>query len=314
MVPLALAQTLVPLAAMIWLMIGRPMTAPDMALRGVSATVLTFAVAQAGLWLALPRGTIWLLAALLLLALVVSYRRNAVMSADVASDGPIVLWGGRALTLAALGTGVAMSGIAIAGQAQVSPAIDLAFPFGEGRYLVTEGGSTGLINAHVTAAADEPGQIHAVDLVRIDSAGFRTRSSEMLAQPSDPAAYRIYGTPVIAPCGGLVEAAVDDLPDGTAPQSGPATGIGNHVRLRCVSNIVVLGNLRQGSIAVEPGRMVAKGRIIGAVGNSGDGGEPHLHIHAQRAVARGAESLSGAPVAIRFEGSSPVRNTQFAIE
>ncbi len=313
MVPMALAQTLVPLAAMIWLIAGRPATAPDMALRAVAATVLTFAAAQAGLWLALPRGTIWLLAALLLVALVVAYRRNAAASGGEASEGTIALWGGRAVTLAALGAGVALSGIAIAGQGQVSPTIDLAFPFEEGRYLVTNGGSTGLINPHASTAAEEPGQIHGVDLVRIDGAGFRTRTSELLVQPSDPAAYRIYGTPVIAPCGGLVEAAVDDLPDGSVPQSGPATSIGNHVRLRCVSNIVVLGNLRQGSIAVEPGRMVGKGIVIGAVGNSADG-EPHLHIHAQRAAVPGAEPLSGAPVAIRFEGSSPVRNTQFAIE
>ena len=312
MVPLALAQTLVPLAAMIWLIVGRPASAPDMALRAVAATVLTFAAAQAGLWLALPRSTIWLLAALLLLALVVAYRRNATASGDDAPEGPITLWGGRALTLAALGTGVALSGIAIAGQGQVSPVIDLAFPFDEGRYLVTNGGSTGPINAHVTAASEEPGQVHAVDLVRIDRAGFRTHATELLAQPSDPAAYRIYGTPVIAPCSGLVEAAVDGSPDGTVPHSGATTDIGNHVRLRCVSNIVVLGNLRQGSITVEPGRTVGKGIVIGEVGNSG--GEPHLHIHAQRAAARGADPLSGTPVAIRFEGSSPVRNTQFAIE
>ena len=314
MVPLALAQTLVPFAAMMWLIGGRPATAPDMALRAVAATVLTFAAAQAGLWLALPRGTIWLLAALLLIALVVAYRRAAAASGGEASEGAIALWGGRAVTLAALGTGVALSGIAIAGQGQVSPTIDLAFPFEQGRYLVTNGGSTGLINPHAAASSDAPGRTHAVDLVRIDSAGFRTRSSELLAQPSDPEAYRIYGTPVVAPCGGLVEAAVDDYPDGTVPQSSTTTDIGNHVRLRCVSNIVVLANLQQGSIAVEPGRMVGKGIVIGAVGNSGEGGEPHLHIHAQRTAAPGADPLSGTPVAIRFEGSSPVRNTQFAIE
>jgi hypothetical protein len=318
MVLLAVIQTLVPLAAIIWFWLGRLSTTSDILLRASAAILLTFAAAQAGLWLAMPRMTVLVLAALLLLALFGAFRRSRRPVSLPDNQGGALLWAGRLVTLVGAGIGAAIGGIAIAGQSAVSPAIDLAFPFDEGRYLVVAGGSTVLINPHrETLAAgreDWRGQSHAVDLVRIDNWGFRTRTPGLFTQPADPAAYLTTGTPVIAPCGGVVHAVVNDRPDMRVPIPDRTAIIGNHVALRCGANLVVLAHFKRGSIGVSARQRVRKGDAIGQAGNSGQSGEPHLHIHAQRVPAPGAPLLSGQPVAIRFEARVPVRNMQFTID
>ena len=45
---------------------------------------------------------------------------------------------------------------------------------------------------------------------------------------------------------------------------------------------------------------------LGAVGNSGNTGEPHLHVHAQRPGPAGAP-IAGDPLPIQFDGCFPVR-------
>ena len=49
------------------------------------------------------------------------------------------------------------------------------------------------------------------------------------------------------------------------------------------------------------------GHVLGRVGNSGNTGEPHLHVHAQRPGSTIAP-LSGEPVPIRLGGRYLVRN------
>jgi murein DD-endopeptidase MepM/ murein hydrolase activator NlpD len=49
------------------------------------------------------------------------------------------------------------------------------------------------------------------------------------------------------------------------------------------------------------------GDVLGRVGNSGNTGEPHLHLHAQRSGSTGAP-LSGEPLAVRLGGRYLVRD------
>ena len=81
---------------------------------------------------------------------------------------------------------------------------------------------------------------------------------------------------------------------------------GNHVLLRCATADVLLGHLHQGSVQVQEGGNVAVGEWLGIVGNSGNTGEPHLHIHAQRQGSAEAP-LGGDPRPIQFYGRFPVR-------
>mgnify|MGYP000417146968 CR=1 FL=1 len=70
--------------------------------------------------------------------------------------------------------------------------------------------------------------------------------------------------------------------------------------------VPLLGHLQPGSVRVHAGADVAVGEWIGSVGNSGNTGEPHLHIHAQ---GRGTieAPLGGDPRPIQFNGRFPVR-------
>ena len=84
---------------------------------------------------------------------------------------------------------------------------------------------------------------------------------------------------------------------------------GNFVLVDCGAAQVFLGHLRQGSVTVQAGQRVGAGLRLGAIGNSGNSDEPHLHLHAQRPVKAGATSmLDGDPVPVTFYGRALARN------
>jgi hypothetical protein len=187
--------------------------------------------------------------------------------------------------------------------------VNLAFPLAPGRYLVVNGGSAFSTNVHLfTLEASEPrfrewrGQSYGVDLVKLDGLGLRAKG----LQPADPHAYRMYGTRVLAPCAGRVVLAVGGLPDMQVPEMDREHMAGNHVMLRCAEADVLLGHLSPGSVQVRAGDDVAAGVWLGSVGNSGNTGEPHLHVHAQRPGPVGAP-LGGDPLPILFNCRFPVR-------
>ncbi len=86
---------------------------------------------------------------------------------------------------------------------------------------------------------------------------------------------------------------------------------GNNILIRCGDADVLLGHFKQGSLRVRRGDAVTVGQALAAVGNSGNSGEPHLHIHAQQPGTDNAP-LSGKPLPMRFDGRFLVRNDRFA--
>ncbi len=192
--------------------------------------------------------------------------------------------------------------------------VNLVFPLQSGRYLVVNGGDNSSTNAHLeTLDASVPryrawrGQSYGVDLVAVDGFGLRAHG----VQPADPRAYRIYGARVLAPCAGEVVIAVDGLPDMRVPEVDSDHLAGNYVMLRRADADVVLGHLQGGSVRVRAGDSVAVGDWLGLVGNSGNSGEPHLHVHAQ---GRGPSEapLGGDPRPIEFNSRFPVRGDRIA--
>jgi hypothetical protein len=215
-----------------------------------------------------------------------------------------------AVVFAALGVASAY-GLLIAWRSRAVPpaVVNLAFPLGTGRYLIVNGGSGSSTNAHLeTLDASEPrfrewrGQSYGVDLVELDGLGLRAKG----LQPADPRAYRIYGARVLAPCAGRVVLAVDGLPDMRVPEMDREQMAGNYVLLRCADADVIIDHLSPGSVQVRVGDAVATGVWLGAVGNSGNTGEPHLHVHAQRPGPAGAP-IGGDPLPIVFDSHFPVR-------
>ena len=248
----------------------------------VAALVATYVVAIgiAGLWLVLP----WWLPFAYGAVIVWTIARR-LRGSDDGSQRPRAVWalvvtvsiGALAVLL------VGIIGLALAGRRPPVEPVDVAFPVGSGTYLVVNGGSQALINAHLSTLEGERfaayrGQSYGVDLVRINRVGLRVPG----LLPADPTAYLIYGDPVVAPCQGRVVFAEDGAADMPPPQADRAHMAGNHVILECGSAWIVLGHLQRGSVAVQVGQITEIGHVLGLVGNSGNTGEPHLHVHAQR--------------------------------
>lgn len=299
------SQLMVPVSLLAWLAFGRHATKARSVV--VAALVATYVVAIgiAGLWLVLPW---WLPFAYGAVALWTIARRFR--GGDHRPQRHRAVWGVVVTVLigAVAALLLAIVGLAVAGRRPPGDPVDLVFPLGSGTYLVVNGGSQALTNAHLGTLEGERfapyrGQSYGVDLVRINRVGLRVPG----LLPADPAAYLIYGDPVLAPCRGRVVLAEDGAADMPPPQADRGHMAGNHVILECGSAWIVLGHLQRGSVAVQAGQVVEPGHVLGLVGNSGNTGEPHLHVHAQRPGSTIAP-LSGEPVPIRLGGRYLVRN------
>ncbi len=316
MITLFVAQFAVPLALMLWMALAPPRSASLFGLQFAASAACLWALAVLGIWLLPPWWAPHGFGFGLGVVAWVGLRQRW----PFASSWPVTTgaWVVAALFIA-LGAASAY-GIVLASRSRTvppGPAVNLAFPLGPGTYLVVNGGSDISTNAHLmTLDTSVPrfrawrGQSYGVDIVQLDPFGLRARD----VQPADPQAYRIYGARVLAPCAGQVVLAVDGLPDMQVPEVDREHLAGNHVLLRCASGDagtgagadVLVGHLRPGSLRVRPGANVAAGDWLGAVGNSGNTGEPHLHVHAQ-AIGPADAPLGGDPMPILFNGRYPVR-------
>ena len=312
MIPLFLLQFAIPLALIGWIALVPPRTLFGFWVQVVASTAALWAMALLGIWLLPPWWGAYAFGVALAAATGIGLWRRRPFALALP-----VTWGAWIATVLFVAVGVLSAyGIAVALRSRSAPperAVTLAFPLEHGTYLVVNGGSDIQTNAHLmTLDTSIPrfrewrGQSYGVDIVKLDAFGLRARG----VLPADPKAYGIYGARVLAPCAGLVVLAVDGLPDMRVPEVDRDHLAGNHVMLRCVdpntNADVLLGHLRPGSVRVRAGASVAVGDWLGSAGNSGNTGEPHLHVHAQRPGPAGAP-LGGDPLPVLFGGRFPVR-------
>ncbi|MEL6322631.1 MAG: M23 family metallopeptidase, partial [Pseudomonadota bacterium] len=189
--------------------------------------------------------------------------------------------------------------------------VDIPFPMDPGLYLFAHGGSTATVNAHFLTLNPKTerqrayrGQTYSVDFVKIDKFGLRADGW----RPADPSVYNIFNQPVYSPCHGEVITADDKMPDMQVPQLDRSRLEGNHVLINCGDFAILLAHLKNGTVEVAMGDRVVTGQRLGLAGNSGQTGEPHMHIHAQRLPAEGPP-LSGEPIFLTLNGKFPVRNS-----
>ncbi len=179
-------------------------------------------------------------------------------------------------------------------------AVEIEFPLQRGTFFMAQAGSSQGLNGHM-AVRDQPeyrGQTWALDIVRLNLLGSRARG----IYPGSPEAYYIFGTPVYSPCDGGVVATENELPDLNPPEKDRENLAGNFVKIECEEGFfVLLAHFRQGSLTVAEGDIVSAGSRLGAVGNSGNTTEPHLHIHAQSTEGE-ATLLDADPLPIIFKG------------
>ncbi len=300
-------QLLLPLALLLWMLIAPPRSRLGVGLQLVASLLVLWAMERVGIWLFPPWWTPHAAAALLISAALWAWQRGRLRTTW--PDG-VVGWAVALLFAAAGAAGTFYTARATAGaQPPAQPIVALAWPLRGGTFMVVNGGNALSINAHLmTLDAAIPrfrewrGQSHGVDIVQIDAFGLRAKG----IQPAEPGAYRIYAAKVHAPCTGDVLVAIDGLPDMRPPAADRDHLAGNHVLLRCNEADVLLGHFRPGSLTVAAGTRVRSGDLIAEVGNSGNTGEPHLHIHAQRPGPPGAP-LGGEPLHITLGGRYLVR-------
>lgn len=309
-VMILLTQIALPLTLLAWLGLWPAGSFIGLLLQAVGTGAFLFALARVAQWAVpvwwLPRvyGALWLVLA------VAACWRQEISGLPWLPDA-VGGWGAIALSVLLLGLGGWTGARAMLGQRPPPvEVVDIANPFGPGRYLVGHGGSDPLVNGHMrTLDANVErflpwrGQSFAVDFFGLGPWGLRASGW----RPADPAAYAIFGAELRAPCAGTVVAVENDRPDFEVPEQDTVNRLGNHVILRCGEAEIVLAHMRQGSIPLVPGGRVMVGDRLGEVGNSGASTEPHLHIHAQRPASEGAPPISGEPLGLRIDGRFLVR-------
>ncbi|MEY2935028.1 MAG: hypothetical protein RL033_5777 [Pseudomonadota bacterium] len=210
---------------------------------------------------------------------------------------------GAALALAVYMTGPYVSFVTAE---HTSSVVDVHSPLPAGANMVLQGGEMPELNHHWHVRA----QHYALDIVRLNAAGVRARG----LAPAQLADYASYGVTLRAPCAGEVLFTRDELEDqpaGLPGEEGRRTPLGNTVLLHCSSDItVVLAHLQRSSVRVVVGQQVAVGDVLGAVGNTGNTTEPHLHLHAVRGRVSDPTyaTVDAEPVLLSIDGQVPRRN------
>jgi len=163
-----------------------------------------------------------------------------------------------------------------------------------------------------------PAHEFALDFIQIGEDG-----SSYSGDGSSPEDYYAFGEEVVAAADGVVLRAVKDIPETEMPRSGescrdfavrvldamwtadPSGRIaeGNQVILAHEGGEhSVYVHLRQGSVRVTEGERVKQGQVIGEVGISGDGFQPHLHFQ----VNDGPEPQFSRGLPVIFANARPV--------
>ncbi|MEM7110839.1 MAG: M23 family metallopeptidase [Chloroflexota bacterium] len=239
---------------------------------------------------------------LFILAAIIGYRRIAPPEKEEKRWQRIVNIG-TAVFLIVLMLG--LNWRALRGYPTPDGAIELVSPlrsssYGNGRFLVLNGGSSPFINGHARVVP----QNYALDIIAVDSLG---SSLEWGGNRTVLEDYAIFGAMLYSPCNGTVLIAEDRYLDLIPPATDVFNLAGNHVILDCDGVEVILAHMQKGSVQVAAGDVVTTETVLGRVGNTGNTSEPHLHIHAEQGGVPG-NLLDGKAVPILLNGRFLVRN------
>ena len=162
-------------------------------------------------------------------------------------------------------------------QTSFANAVLACAPF-DGNWLISWGGENPQDNHHIGS----PPQDRALDIRKIiEGSGDQTSTGDTKKNES----YGCWEQPIYSPIDGVVEVAVDGVPDNIPGELNRPSALGNYVMVKSPSGfVVVLAHFRQGSVAARAGALVKTGDLLGQCGNSGNSTEPHLHMHVQSEI------------------------------
>jgi hypothetical protein len=186
-------------------------------------------------------------------------------------------------------------------------AVEIVFPFKQGKYLITDGGNSRisrLMNYHYFSPVHKKKKTNlsmqfATDIVKIKNSG-----SNFLPPGNND--YPVFGEKVFSPISGLVvkvEAGISD----NVPYSGnyPYT-TGNTIVIRNDNNFLLLGHLKMDSIRVKPGDSINADDLIAEAGNSGFSERPHIHMQLIKSMSE--NYWTGRGVSIEYKGKNLYKN------
>ena len=158
----------------------------------------------------------------------------------------------------------------------------LSAPLAGQRYIAADGCCDAV--RHTRAILPINGQTFVAQRYAIDYEQADDQNRIFTGDPRDPKNYAIFGKEVLAVGDGTVVGTRNDLPE-QVPGTFPA-GIaideadGNYVVLDIGNGFYVnYAHMQPGSVRPKVGDRVAKGTVLGLVGNTGNSVAPHLHLH-----------------------------------
>jgi len=295
------AQIVAPLLITAWMMLPPASWAEFAARVGAAGAALIAALLSPGWWMTSLwwRRAIPPLFAVATLAALIAHRPAPPWPKDAVSWAPLVI------TLAVLGYLVLRLRGFFDWRESAGAALDIALPFQSGAYVLAAAGSAPARNQHAQVLRDPSlrrlrGQGLGADLIGVNRWG--RHSSRIWPRRLDD--FEIYGRAVHAPCDGTVLSVEDGLEDRAPGERRNDPPPGNHIWLQPSSRpdaSLLLAHLQKGSVRVRAGQTVVEGERVGAVGNSGNSTEPHLHVHVQDAAPAHAP-FDGDPRPMTIDG------------
>ncbi len=191
---------------------------------------------------------------------------------------------------------------------------EIAFPFRNGTYLITDGGNSRLsrlMNYHFHSPVHKRkntnlSMLHATDIVKLNENGRKFLPSE-----NKNADYPVFGENIYSPVYGQVVKVVSDLEDNIPFSGNYPYNTGNTVVIKDDNFYLLLGHLKKGSIVVKTGDTVSANDLIGKAGNSGMSERPHLHMQLMK--CEDADYWKGLGISMQFRGKSLYKNRRIKI-
>ena len=137
---------------------------------------------------------------------------------------------------------------------------------------------------HTRAALPINGQVWLAQRYAVDYEQLDADSRFFVGEKEKLENWKIYGKRALAVADGTVVKVIDGLPEqvpGVFPENiGVEEADGNAVILDIGGgNYALYAHFQPGSVRVEEGEQVERGKVLGLVGNSGNSLAPHLHFH-----------------------------------
>jgi hypothetical protein len=184
---------------------------------------------------------------------------------------------------------------------------EIAFPFKNGIYLVTDGGNSRisrLMNYHYYSVTHKKkktnkSMLYATDIVRIDNKKYKWL-------PLENSDYPIFNENVYSPMDGIIAKVVNGIPDNEPYAGNYPYNTGNTVVIQKDNYFLLLGHLKNDSIVVSEGDTIHTNEIIGSAGNSGWTERPHLHM--QLIESNSTNYWYGTGICITFNNKNLFKN------